>query len=144
MKNIDFEHYLTDILKPEQIKDYCPNGLQVQGKDEIKTVITGVTASMEMITTAIAHQADALVVHHGYFWKNESAILRGMKRDRIKALLAHNINLYAYHLPLDIHPMLGNNAQLASLLDITVTDGLEQGNPLSIGSVGLVYTLQGR
>ncbi len=136
MKNIDFEHYLTDILKPEQIKDYCPNGLQVQGKDEIKTVITGVTASMEMITTAIAHQADALVVHHGYFWKNESAILRGMKRDRIKALLAHNINLYAYHLPLDIHPMLGNNAQLASLLDITVTDGLEQGNPLSIALQG--------
>lgn len=138
MKSIDFENHLNELLKPGQINDYCPNGLQIQGKDDIKTVITGVTASMDMINSAIAHKADALLVHHGYFWKNESPIIRGMKRDRINALLAHNINLYAYHLPLDIHPTLGNNAQLAALLDIEIQDGLERGNPLSIALQGVL------
>ncbi len=141
MRKIDFDNYLTNILKPAQIKDYCPNGLQVQGTDQINTVITGVTASMEMINAAIEQQADALIVHHGYFWKNESAIITGMKRQRIKALLAHDINLYAYHLPLDIHPTLGNNVQLAALLGIQVTDGLEIGNPLSIALQGRLSSI---
>lgn len=136
MKNIEFEQQLNNLLKPQQIKDYCPNGLQVQGTDNINTVITGVTASMAMIDLAIANKADALIVHHGYFWKNESYILRGMKRDRIKKLLEHDINLYAYHLPLDIHPVLGNNAQLAQLLGIDVTNGLEINNLLSIAMQG--------
>jgi len=136
MKNSDFEQYLTDIFKPNKIKDYCPNGLQVEGSHTVNKVITGVTASMAMIEAAIEHKADALVVHHGYFWKNESYVLRGIKQKRIKALLEHNINLYAYHLPLDIHPTLGNNVQLANLLDIEVTEGLELGNPLSIALQG--------
>ena len=136
MNRNDFEFEMNTLLKPEQIKDYCPNGLQIQGRNTIKKVVTGVTASMALIDQAIAQKADALLVHHGYFWKNESYVIRGMKYDRIKALLDHDINLFAYHLPLDIHPTLGNNAQLANLLDIEVTGPLEQGNPLSVAIQG--------
>ena len=91
---------------------------------------------MKWNTPHIAHKADALVVHHGFFWKNESYVIRGMKHERIKALLDHDINLFAYHLPLDIHPELGNNAQLAKLLGIETTGGLELGNPLSVSMQG--------
>jgi dinuclear metal center YbgI/SA1388 family protein len=132
----EFEHYLNQILKPELIKDFCPNGLQIQGRDIIKKVITGVTASQALIDNAIEEKADAIVVHHGYFWKNESYVIRGMKHKRIKALLDNNISLFAYHLPLDIHPELGNNAQLAKLLDINVTGPLELGNTLSVAIQG--------
>jgi dinuclear metal center YbgI/SA1388 family protein len=114
----EFESYLNNLLKPEQIKDFCPNGLQIQGRDKVSKVITGVTATQALIEQAIAEKADALVVHHGFFWKNESYVIRGMKHKRIKALLANDISLFAYHLPLDIHPSLGNNAQLAKLFSI--------------------------
>lgn len=133
-----FEQHLNQLLKPEQIKDFCPNGLQVEGKSEINKVITGVTATQALIEQAIAEKADALVVHHGYFWKNESYVIRGMKYQRIKALIDHGINLYAYHLPLDIHPTLGNNAQLAKLLNIEVTGPLKLDNPLSVAIQGQV------
>lgn len=136
MKLNEFEEYLNQVLKPEQIKDYAPNGLQVQGSEEILKVVTGVTASQALIDLAIKEKADALLVHHGYFWKNESYVIRGMKHRRIKALIENNINLFAYHLPLDIHPVLGNNVQLAKLLDIEVTGPLELGNPLSIAIQG--------
>ncbi len=109
---------LNELLKPKLFKDYCPNGLQVQGKSEIKKVITGVTASQALIERAIEAQADAILVHHGYFWKNEPAVVTGMKHQRLKTLLEHDINLFAYHLPLDAHPQLGNNAQLAKVLGI--------------------------
>lgn len=136
MKLNDFEQYLTQLLKPEQIKDYAPNGLQIQGSEQITKIITGVTASQALIDLAIEEKADALLVHHGYFWKNESYIIRGMKHRRIKALIEHNINLFAYHLPLDIHPTLGNNVQLAKLLNIDVIGPLELGNALSIAIQG--------
>ena len=136
MHRSDFEQYLNTLLKPQQIKDYCPNGLQIQGAENITKVVSGVTASQALIDQAIALKADALLVHHGYFWKNESYVIKGMKHQRIKALLEHNINLFAYHLPLDIHPELGNNAQLAQLLDIENIEPLELGNPLSIGVKG--------
>jgi len=136
MNRSDFEQKLNNLFNPDQIKDYCPNGLQVQGSDQVNKVITGVTASMDLIEHAIKQKADALIVHHGYFWKNEPYVIRGMKYDRIKALLDHNINLFAYHLPLDIHPLLGNNVQLAKLLDIKVTAPLELGNPLSVALQG--------
>jgi dinuclear metal center YbgI/SA1388 family protein len=136
MQRQKLEQYLHTLLKPEQIKDFCPNGLQVQGSTEINKIVTGVTASKALIDRAINAKADALLVHHGYFWKNESYVIRGMKYDRIKALMDHNINLFAYHLPLDIHPSLGNNAQLAKLLDIKVTGPLELGNPLSVAMQG--------
>jgi dinuclear metal center YbgI/SA1388 family protein len=99
-------------------------------------VVTGVTASKALIARAISEQADAILVHHGYFWKNESYVIRGMKRDRIKALLVNDINLFAYHLPLDIHPTLGNNAQLAKLFNIVDVAPLERGNSLSVAMQG--------
>ena len=136
MQRNNLEQYLNELLKPEQIKDYAPNGLQIQGNDEIQKIVTGVTASQALIDQAIKEKADALLVHHGYFWKNESYVIRGMKHKRIKALLDNNINLFAYHLPLDIHPSLGNNAQLANLLNIEVTGPLEFGNPFSVAIQG--------
>ncbi len=132
----EFEQYLNTLLKPEQIKDFCPNGLQIQGTNNINKVITGVTATQDLIDLAIAEKADALVVHHGFFWKNESYVIRGMKHKRIKALLENDINLFAYHLPLDIHPTLGNNAQLAELFSINNVAPLETGNALSVAVRG--------
>ncbi|WP_445329628.1 Nif3-like dinuclear metal center hexameric protein [Vogesella indigofera] len=105
-------------LEPARFKDYAPNGLQVEGRSEVRKVVTGVTASQALIDAAIAVQADAIVVHHGYFWKNEAAPIVGIKRQRIASLLQHGISLLAYHLPLDAHPELGNNAQLARQLGI--------------------------
>ena len=137
----DFERYLNQLLKPELIKDFCPNGLQIQGNETITKVITGVTATQALIDRAIEEKADAIVVHHGYFWKNESYVIRGMKHKRIKALLDNNISLFAYHLPLDIHPELGNNAQLAKLLDINVTGPLELENSLSVAIQGEFSTV---
>ncbi|MCO4797602.1 MAG: Nif3-like dinuclear metal center hexameric protein [Colwelliaceae bacterium] len=136
MNRNEFELYLNQLLKPELIKDFCPNGLQIQGKEAITKIVTGVTATQALINRAIDESADAIIVHHGYFWKNESYVIRGMKHKRIKALLDNNINLFAYHLPLDIHPVLGNNAQLAKLLDINITGPLELGNPQSVAIQG--------
>ncbi|WP_019027547.1 Nif3-like dinuclear metal center hexameric protein [Colwellia piezophila] len=140
MHRADLEHYLTGLLKPEKIKDFTVNGLQVQGSEQINKVITGVTASKALIDRAISEKADAILVHHGYFWKNESYAIRGMKHDRIKALLVNDINLFAYHLPLDIHPKLGNNAQLAKLFNIENVEPLEVGNPLSVAMQGCFAT----
>lgn len=132
MKTTVFEQILNTTLTPEIVKDYCPNGLQVAGSDSVSKVITGVTASQALIDYAVAEQADALVVHHGFFWKNEDYRIIGMKYKRIKALIDANINLFAYHLPLDIHPELGNNAQLAKLLNIAVTGRLPRNDETSV------------
>jgi len=134
----ELENVLNTLLTPGIIKDFCPNGLQIQGNNHINKVITGVTATQELIEQAIAKKADAILVHHGFFWKNESHVIRGMKYQRIKALIDNNINLFAYHLPLDIHPELGNNVQLAHLLSITVKGPLETDNPLSVAIHGEV------
>lgn len=136
MNRNTLEHFLDNLLSPARIKDYAPNGLQVQGKNEINKIVTGVTASQALINRAIEEKADAMIVHHGYFWKNESYVIRGMKHKRIKSLIDHDINLFAYHLPLDIHPVLGNNAQLAKVLNIDVTGPLELGNELSVAIQG--------
>lgn len=136
MQRAQFEQYLLQLLQPENIKDFAPNGLQVQGKETIRKIVTGVTASQALIDKAIEVNADAILVHHGYFWKNESYVIRGMKYNRIKALLMHDINLFAYHLPLDIHPEFGNNAQLAQLFDIEEVQPLELGNPYSVAMQG--------
>lgn len=108
---------LNALLQPERFKDYAPNGLQVEGQAQVRRVITGVTASEALIDAAIEWQADTILVHHGYFWKGENPCLTGMKRRRLARLLNHNINLLAYHLPLDAHPELGNNACLARELE---------------------------
>ncbi|MDE1460605.1 Nif3-like dinuclear metal center hexameric protein [Spartinivicinus poritis] len=128
--------FLGQTLESQLFKDYCPNGLQVEGKDQIKTIVTGVTASLALIKAAIERNADAIIVHHGYFWKGEAPVVTGMKKRRLELLLKHEINLLAYHLPLDAHSELGNNAQLAKLLNIKPESGLEQDNPRSIGLVG--------
>ncbi len=125
MHNFALEKSLNTLLNSHSITDYCPNGLQVQGRASVQKVITGVTASLALIEQAIAHNADAIIVHHGYFWKGENQTICHMKQQRIKALLAHDINLYAYHLPLDVHPTLGNNAQLAERLGITNVKALD-------------------
>jgi dinuclear metal center YbgI/SA1388 family protein len=117
--------YLNEYLSVSAFSDYCPNGLQVEGKTDIRRLVTGVTASQRLIDEAIDRQADAILVHHGYFWKGEAAALTGIKRNRLAALLAHNINLYAYHLPLDAHPDVGNNAQLARLMGWNVTGQID-------------------
>ncbi|TKB43368.1 Nif3-like dinuclear metal center hexameric protein [Thalassotalea mangrovi] len=136
MQRQQFEKILTELLQPGRIKDFCPNGLQVEGSETIEKVVTGVTASYALLKRAIENNADAVLVHHGYFWKNEAYPIVGMKQKRIKALIDNNINLFAYHLPLDIHETLGNNAQLAKLLDIQVTGPLELDNPLSVSLTG--------
>lgn len=100
------------------IKDYCPNGLQVEGKTIIRKVVTGVTASQKLLDAAVAINADAILVHHGYFWKGEPSEIIGMKKRRLQTLLRHDISLLAYHLPLDVHAILGNNAQLGKLLGL--------------------------
>ena len=115
----EIEQHINELLEPERFRDYCPNGLQVEGRATIEHLVSGVTASQSLIDAAIEQGADALLVHHGYFWKGESPLITGIKRRRVKALLDHNINLLAYHLPLDAHPELGNNAQLARVLDFT-------------------------
>ena len=110
------------LLQPERFHDYGPNGLQVEGRPRIRKLISGVTASRALIEAAIEAGADAIVVHHGLFWRGQSGVVTGWMKQRLARLLAHDVNLYAYHLPLDAHPQVGNNAQLARLLGL-VADG---------------------
>lgn len=137
----ELENHLNQLLDVSRFQDYCPNGLQVEGREHIQKIVTGVTASLELLQAAIAHEADAVIVHHGYFWRGESACITGMKYRRIALLMQHGINLFAYHLPLDMHPELGNNVQLAKRLgfvengrfgeqDIVVRGALQEAMPL--------------
>jgi dinuclear metal center YbgI/SA1388 family protein len=117
----------NQLLQPERFKDYGPNGLQVEGKAEIKKIVSGVTASLALIEVAIERGADAIFVHHGLFWRGQDGRVTGWMKQRLQKLLAHDINLYAYHLPLDAHPTLGNNAQLGKLLGFLPLAGGEYG-----------------
>lgn len=110
---------LTELLAVERFRDYCPNGLQVEGRAEIRKIVSGVTASAALIEAAVVNGADAVIVHHGLFWRGQGASVTGWLRQRLAMLLAHDINLLAYHLPLDAHAELGNNAQLARVLGLT-------------------------
>lgn len=107
------------LLEPERFKDYGPNGLQVEGRGDIKKIVSGVTACLALIEAAVAVQADAIFVHHGLFWRGHDGRITGWLRQRLGLLMQHNINLYAYHLPLDAHAELGNNAQLGKQLGFT-------------------------
>jgi dinuclear metal center YbgI/SA1388 family protein len=113
--------YLEGVLEPARFRDYCPNGLQVEGRTEIRRIVCGVTASQALIDAALAQGADALLVHHGWFWKNEDGRVTGFRKRRLQTLLAHDINLFAYHLPLDAHAEFGNNAQLGKRLGFEAT-----------------------
>jgi dinuclear metal center YbgI/SA1388 family protein len=128
--------YCNTLLDSRAFQDYCPNGLQVEGREQVRLLVTGVTASQAMVDAAIAAGADMLLVHHGYFWKGESAPITGIKQRRLKALLGNDLNLLAYHLPLDVHAELGNNVQLARLMGWSISGGLEPGNPRSVGLHG--------
>lgn len=119
VKRDDLAAYCHQLLNVDDFHDYAPNGLQVEGREAIHTLVTGVTASRALIERAIALKADAIMVHHGWFWKGEPAPLTGMKGARVRLLMQHNISLFAYHLPLDAHPELGNNARLAKLWALT-------------------------
>jgi dinuclear metal center YbgI/SA1388 family protein len=116
------DSYLQGLLSPADFKDYGPNGLQVEGSPQVRVVVSGVTASLAFIDAAIAAGADTLLVHHGLFWRGQDGRLTGWLRQRVARLMAHDINLYAFHLPLDAHPELGNNAQLGLKLGL-VADG---------------------
>ena len=138
-------NHLNDLLQSDRIRDYCPNGLQVQGREQVAHIVTGVTANQALIDAAIERGADTLLVHHGYFWKGEDACITGIKRERLKALLQHDINLFAYHLPLDVHPTLGNNAQLAKVLELTEEGPINPADPSMPGNVGrLPQAMTGR
>ncbi|MDR9435705.1 MAG: Nif3-like dinuclear metal center hexameric protein [Thiohalophilus sp.] len=132
----DLVRYLDDLLEVERFTDYCPNGLQVEGSVTINRLVCGVTASQALIEAAVEAGADALLVHHGYFWKGEAAPIVGIKKRRIARLLENKISLLAYHLPLDAHPVYGNNVQLAKVLGLKVAGSFgPPGNP-AIGLYG--------
>jgi dinuclear metal center YbgI/SA1388 family protein len=114
MDRIELELYLNNLLQTARFKDYCPNGLQVEGRRRVKTIATGVTASAAFIEAAVEWGADAVLVHHGFFWRNEAPQITGRRYRRIKLLIQNDLNLFAYHLPLDDHPDYGNNAQLGA------------------------------
>ncbi|MCF8154993.1 MAG: Nif3-like dinuclear metal center hexameric protein [Rhodoferax sp.] len=117
----ELQNALDTLLQPERFKDYCPNGLQVEGVPEVRKIVSGVTASRALIEAAISARADTIFVHHGLFWRGYDGRVTGWMRQRLALLLMHNINLFAYHLPLDAHPDLGNNAQLGKRLGLPVS-----------------------
>lgn len=134
---ITLSQALDGLLQPVQFKDYGPNGLQVEGRDEVRKLVSGVTASRALIEAAIEQGADAILVHHGLFWRGHDGRVTGWMKQRLALLLAHDINLFAYHLPLDAHPELGNNAQLALKLGVKVyTDARGRFGDQALGFMG--------
>ena len=121
MQRSELSQFLSEFLQVDEYKDYAPNGLQVEGKDEIKRIVTGVTACQALIDKAVELQADAILVHHGYFWKSEPQVITDFKHKRIKTLMLNDINLFGYHLPLDGHDEVGNNALLGKLWGLKET-----------------------
>lgn len=112
----ELRDYIASLLETGRFRDYSPNGVQVEGRAEVRRIASGVTASQRLLEAATAWGVDAVLVHHGYFWRGEDAAITGIKKRRVAHLLQHDVSLLAYHLPLDAHPELGNNAQLAALL----------------------------
>ncbi|WOE33195.1 MULTISPECIES: Nif3-like dinuclear metal center hexameric protein [unclassified Acinetobacter] len=131
----DIIQWCNQTLNSTEFKDYTPNGLQIEGKPEVKKILCAVTASQDAIDAAIAQDADLLLVHHGYFWKGESYPITGMRGKRIKSLIQHDISLVAYHLPLDAHPLLGNNAALVDCLELRNVQALDPSERYPIGNI---------
>ena len=132
----DIIKWCDQTLKTHEFKDYAPNGLQIEGKSEVKKILCAVTASQDAIEAAIAQNADLLLVHHGYFWKGEPYPITGMRGKRIKSLIQNNISLVTYHLPLDSHPILGNNAAIADILKLENIENLDVSERHPIGNIG--------
>lgn len=153
MRLTELHDYIESELDVSRFRDYCPNGVQVEGRAEVRRIATGVTASQAVLEAASAWGADAILVHHGYFWRSEDAVITGIRKRRIAHLLKHDVSLLAYHLPLDAHPELGNNAQLGELLgfieqgrfgeqDIAVHGILAQAQTLQQLTQQIKHTLQ--
>ncbi len=138
----ELRDYNASLLQTNLFKDYCPNGLQVEGRSEVCRIATAVSASQQVLDEAIAWGADAILVHHGFFWRNEDAAIVGIKKRRIAALLNHDVSLLAYHLPLDAHPVLGNNAQLGKLLGIQALAQFAEQNIAWVGELAQPLSLQ--
>jgi len=136
------ESYLDLLLNVSHFSDYCPNGLQVEGRCEIERVVSGVTASLEFLQAAIDENADAILVHHGYFWRGENECIVGMKRRRIALLLANDVSLFAYHLPLDAHPEIGNNIQLGNKIGLIEAGRFGEQNIAMYGNSSKEITLR--
>ena len=136
----DIIQWCDQTLKSSEFKDYAPNGLQIEGKTEVRKILAAVTASQDAIDAAIRENADLLLVHHGYFWKGEAYPITGMRGKRIKSLIQHDISLLAYHLPLDSHPSLGNNAAIADLLKLERIEALDPSERHPIGNIGYLKT----
>ena len=137
--------FFDDLLTPQRFKDYCPNGLQVEGKSDVRHLVTGVTANQALIEAARDRGADAILVHHGYFWRSEPPCITGMKAARMRALMKADINLFAYHLPLDCHPQHGNNAALGRLMGIEASEAIDPedlGTPVFRGQLEAPVTVQ--
>jgi dinuclear metal center YbgI/SA1388 family protein len=132
---VELDAYLNALLETARFQDYGPNGLQVEGKPEVHKIVSGVTASLALIDAAIAVQADAVLVHHGLFWKGFDGRLTGWLKQRVERLMAHRINLFAFHLPLDAHPIYGNNAQFGNRLGLKVDANFGNQNLGCVGSL---------
>jgi len=141
MHRDELENHLNQLLDISRFHDYCPNGLQVEGRDRIQTLISGVTASLDLLQAAAVAKADAILVHHGYFWRGEDMRITGMKSRRIALLMQHRINLFAYHLPLDAHPHLGNNALLGKKLGLIETGRFGEQDIAARGELSHATTL---
>jgi dinuclear metal center YbgI/SA1388 family protein len=130
----ELEQFLASELQIARFRDYCPNGVQVEGRNEIKRIISGVTACQALLEEAVRLKADAILVHHGYFWRGEDMRVIGQKHKRLKILLENDISLFAYHLPLDMHPIVGNNAQLAKKLDLQMSSRFGEDDIIWMGN----------
>lgn len=128
-------HYTQQLMQVERFNDYCPNGLQVEGRSDVRKIVTGVTASMALLQAAHQANADAILVHHGYFWRNEDARIVGMKRKRIALMLECGMSLLAYHLPLDAHGELGNNVQFGQMLGLAPVNYDGKSNLVAYGEL---------
>lgn len=133
MQRRELLSYLNELLAVDTFHDYAPNGLQVEGREDVRRILLGVSASRSLVEEAVRIGADTILVHHGWFWRGEPSPVVGMKKKRLAPLLCHDINLMAYHLPLDAHPTLGNNAELARLLSFHVTERLGDYGLLCVG-----------
>lgn len=142
MRLIELRDYIESELAVSRFRDYCPNGVQVEGRAEVRRIATGVTASQAVLEAATAWGADAILVHHGYFWRSEDAVITGIKKRRIAHLLKHDVSLLAYHLPLDAHPELGNNAQLGDQLGFIVQGSFGEQDIAMHGVLEQPQTLQ--
>ena len=136
IKLSELTKYLAEYLEVDKVKDYCPNGLQIECGDEVKKIITGVSANMDLIQAAIDKGADTIITHHGFFWKGEEPTITGIKGNRIKSMIRADINLLSYHLPLDVHAEVGNNAVFAKQLGLSIEGGFGSAGKLDLGIYG--------